>query len=66
MNPRSSGSGPAIGVWKNGCAPSGSIVTAPRLANNVAIWFCACDAMRAANGVEPMIRVRNVRATVRA
>ena len=38
MKPRSSGSGPAIGVSNSGSAPSGSIVVAPSLAKNVAIW----------------------------
>ena len=52
-----SGSGPAIGVSNSGPAPSGSIVTAPPPARNVAI--CCCAAKASGPEAPPML-LRNV------
>ena len=57
-NPRSSGSGPAIGVSNSGGtlggrSPtlSGSIVSAPSLAKNTPIWICGSIAIGLGNEV---------------
>jgi len=55
----SSGSGPAIGVSKNGRALSGSIVVAPLLAESTAICVCAAAAYSPADALA--LLVRNVR-----